>query len=160
MNFGLGKDNTINIYKEFVKNLSDKYEMITIAGKNEKMKKEFEIYKNENVKVYGFIDFVPKVMAISDLVVTKPGGLTSTECIVSSLPMVLINPIPGQEIDNAKFFVKSKCAILLRNNGKNNEKIIFNLLNDDKKINFMKKNTKLIAKKDACKSICDILLNS
>ena len=41
-------------------------------------------------------------MSISDLVVTKPGGLTTTESLASGLPIVAINPIPGQEEKNAE----------------------------------------------------------
>ena len=55
------------------------------------------------VRVLPYTTQVPELMSIADFVVTKPGGLTSTESLVSGLPMVLINPIPGQEEENAKF---------------------------------------------------------
>ena len=42
-------------------------------------------------------------MSVSDLVITKPGGLTTTESLASGLPIIVINPMPGQEEGNAKF---------------------------------------------------------
>ena len=50
-------------------------------------------------------------MSISKFVITKPGGLTTTESLVSDLPIVIINPIPGQEEENAEFLEKNKLAI-------------------------------------------------
>ena len=53
-------------------------------------------------------------MAVSDLVITKPGGLTSTEALVSNLPIIAINPIPGQEEDNARFLEHNNVGIWLK----------------------------------------------
>ena len=53
-------------------------------------------------------------MSISDLVVTKPGGLTTSESLASHLPMVIINPIPGQEEENAEFLESKGIAIWLK----------------------------------------------
>lgn len=50
-------------------------------------------------------------MAISDLMITKPGGVTTFEAIAMELPLLLYKPIPGQEQDNAKFLVRSEVAI-------------------------------------------------
>jgi processive 1,2-diacylglycerol beta-glucosyltransferase len=51
-------------------------------------------------------------MAISDLLITKPGGVTSSEAIAMDLPMLLIDPLPGQEEDNASFLTEAGIAIL------------------------------------------------
>lgn len=96
--FGLGKDRTLKIFDSIINNLLD-FQIIAIAGKNEKMKESFEIIVNNlkamnRVKVLGFTNQVPELMKISYIVVTKPGGLTSTESLASSLPMLIINPIP------------------------------------------------------------------
>ena len=68
-------------------------------------------------------------MAISDLVITKPGGLTSTEALVSNLPLLAINPIPGQEEENAKFLETNNAAIWLKKTDDINS-ILNNLLNN------------------------------
>lgn len=105
--FGLGKSRTFEILDNLIK-LSTNMQIIAIAGKNEKMKIKFEeiVEKNnatKRVKVLSFTTQVPELMSISDLVVTKPGGMTTTESLASHLPIIIINPIPGQEEENAEF---------------------------------------------------------
>lgn len=59
----------------------------------------------------GFTDEVPSLMACADIAITKPGGLSTSECLVMGLPMVLINPIPGQEERNADFLLQEGVAV-------------------------------------------------
>ena len=94
-------------------------QIIAISGKNEKMKLAFDKvvskHKRKNsILVFEYTSQVPEFMSISDLVVTKPGGLTTTESLASHLPMVIINPIPGQEEKNAKFLVKNGIAVWIK----------------------------------------------
>ncbi len=65
-------------------------------------------------KIIKFTNKVPELMSISDLVVTKPGGLTTTESLLLDLPMVVINPIPGQEEENAEFLEEKGIAVWLK----------------------------------------------
>lgn len=159
--FGLGKDRTIQILRSFIENIPN-YQIVAIAGKNEKMKEHFEsLVSEENassrVKVLGFTDKVPELMSISDLVVTKPGGLTTTESLASNLPLVMINPIPGQEEQNAEFLENYGAGIWIRKNDDPN-KIIQNLFASDKKIEEMRENTKKLAKLHSTKNICEIIM--
>ena len=55
-------------------------------------------------------------MSISDLVVSKPGGLTTSESLASNLPMIIINPIPGQEEENAEFLESHGVGIWIKKN--------------------------------------------
>ena len=105
--YGLGKNRTIEIFEGLVKYI-DNIQVVAIAGKNERMKKHFiEVVEKNNkdkyVKVLDFTNKVPELMHICELVVTKPGGLTTSESLASNLPMIIINPIPGQEEENAEF---------------------------------------------------------
>lgn len=159
--FGLGKSNTVNIFECLVQNF-DNIQIIAIAGKNEKMKNQFdEIVRKANkqnlVKVLPFTNMVPELMSISDLVITKPGGLTITECLVSNLPIIVINPIPGQEEENAEFLVKAGVAIWIKKED-NYYQILSDLLFNTSKLNQMKENTKLLANKNSAQEICNILL--
>ena len=117
-----------------------------------------ETNKQDSVKVLPFTDKVSELMSISDFVITKPGGLTSSESLASSLPIVVINPIPGQEEENAEFLVQSGAAIWLKQED-DPQKIFSELLNDAEKLLIMKENAKKIAKKNASKDICKILLS-
>ena len=157
---GLGKSKTLDIFEYLIKNYPD-LQIIVIAGKNEALKNNFEKLLNENgnvenVRILGFTDKVAKLMAVSSLVITKPGGLTSTEALVSNVPLVAINPIPGQEEENAEFLSRNKAAIWLKKSDKIDE--IFNyILNNDDILYQMKENTKKIAKPNSTREICNIL---
>lgn len=160
--FGLGKDATSKILEEFILNLKNEYQMVVISGKNEKMYEKFSsIVKqkraSKKVQVYTYTNKVPELMSISDLVVTKPGGLTSTESLASGLPMVIINPIPGQEEKNAEYLVSSGVAIWLKNDD-NCEKKIKDLLSNPDELKQMKIKSKLMAKKNSTRDICKIVL--
>ena len=96
-------------------------------------------------------------MAISDLVVTKPGGLTTSESLASNLPMIIINPIPGQEEENAEFLEENGIGIWIRKN-QSSTKIFEDLLSNQNKLENMKKNTKKLSKKSSTMDICNILL--
>lgn len=159
--FGLGREVTIKILSAFIHNIKD-HQIVAIAGKNEKMREEFnslveQEHSEDLVTVLSYTHQVPELMSISDLVVTKPGGLTSTESLSSGLPMVLINPIPGQEEENAEFLEDSGVAVWLRKNS-DFEAEIAKLLSDKDKLHKMKLNTKLLAKKHSTRDICDIIL--
>lgn len=161
--FGLGKTKTIEIFESFV-NLELPIQIIAIAGKNEKMKKAFEeivntYQKQDSIKVLEFTNQVPELMSISDLVVTKPGGLTTSESLASELPMIVINPIPGQEEENAEFLESNGIAVWIKKS--DNPKIIIeDLLSHPEKLEKMKENTKILAKKYSTQTICKILLEN
>lgn len=110
--FGLGKDRTVQVLRDLI-TVANNYQIIAIAGKNEKMKLAFEevatnMGVESRVRVLPFTDKVPELMSIANVVVTKPGGLTTTESLVSGLPIIIINPLPGQEEENALFLEKAK----------------------------------------------------
>ena len=97
-------------------------------------------------------------MSISDLVVTKPGGLTTTESLASGLPIVVINPIPGQEEENATYLEENKVAIWIKKDD-DIEKILNDLFSSPDKMQEMKIRARLLAKKNSTKDICKILFN-
>lgn len=159
--FGLGKETTIQVLQSLINNVPD-YQIIAIAGKNEKLKEDFEnlvaeLQANNRVKILGFTDKVPELMSISSLVVTKPGGLTTTESLASHLPILIINPIPGQEEQNAEFLEKHNAGIWLKKNDVPDE-VIINLFASERKIEEMRENTYKLAKKHSTKNICEIII--
>lgn len=160
--YGLGKSYTLKVFEAFVKTLDD-VQIIVISGKNEKIKLAFEeivikYQKQNNIKVLGFTNRVPEYMYVSSLVVTKPGGLTTSESLASNLPIIVINPIPGQEEENAEFLVEKGIAIWLKKDD-NIEKIIGDLFKDKEKLNHMKENTNILARKNSTENICKIILD-
>ena len=161
--FGLGKDRTVQILKAFIQ-VASNYQIVAVAGKNEKMKEAFESLAqacnaNDRVRILGFTDKVPELMHIASLVVTKPGGLTTTESLASGLPMVIINPIPGQEEENAEFLVSKGVGIWIKKED-NAENVITELFNSPNMLEKMRDNAKLLAKKNSTEEICKICLGN
>ena len=159
--FGLGKNKTLQIFEDLIKNF-DEIQVIAIAGKNEKMKLHFEsivkeFNKEKNVRVLEYTNKVPELMAISDLVISKPGGLTTSESLASNLPMIIINPIPGQEEENAEFLENKGTGIWIRKNDSPYE-VLKNVINNPVKLEEMKKNTETLAKNHSTENICKIIL--
>ena len=160
--FGLGKTRTIEFFKTLV-SFNHNLQIVAIAGKNEKMKIAFEniveeFEAQERIKVLSFTNQVPELMSISDLVITKPGGMTTTESLASHLPMLIINPIPGQEEENAEFLEKNGIGIWIKKDTDVNV-LLNNILKKKKKLEEMKKNTNILAKPNSTQNICETLLN-
>jgi len=159
--FGLGKTRTIEFFRTLV-SFNNGLQIIAIAGKNEKMKIAFENIVEEyeaqdRVKVLSFTNQVPELMSISDLVITKPGGMTTTESLASHLPMLIINPIPGQEEENAEFLERNGIGIWIKKDTDVNL-LLTDLFSNPEKLQKMKENTNILAKPNSTKNICDILL--
>ncbi len=86
-----------------------------VCGRNQDLKKRAEgmakRHEANNIHVLGFITNGPEYLIISDFVITKPGGLTVTECLCFHKPMVLIRSSGGQEKDNIRFLTKRGYAV-------------------------------------------------
>jgi processive 1,2-diacylglycerol beta-glucosyltransferase len=111
------------IGKEFISMLkSDEVlapaQFIIVCGHNWKLQQQLvEELKDSKHKVLitGFVDHVHELMALSDLILTKPGGLTTSEALAMELPMLLYKPLPGQEQDNAAYLVRIGVALEAKN---------------------------------------------
>ncbi len=95
-----------------VKILMRDTQIVVGCGKNERLRKELEPLQeiSPTLKIYGMIDEMELMMSMADVLVTKPGGLVVSEAIVKRLPMVLVDPIPGQEEGNRDFLVNKGVA--------------------------------------------------
>ena len=87
--FGLGRSKTYAMLKTFAESFPN-IQMVAISGRNEKMKKSFDYLvhhanREDSIKVIDYTTQIPELMSISDLVVTKPGGLTTTESLALRL---------------------------------------------------------------------------
>lgn len=81
-------------------------QIVVICGNNTALKTKLEqaFFDNPSVCIIGFTDQMSEWMAASDILITKPGGITITEALTRNIPMVLYNPAPGQEKENALLF--------------------------------------------------------
>ena len=89
-------------------------QIIVVAGANAKLFRWLsKISKRSSKKIiaYDYANNVPELMEAADMIVTKPGGMTTSECLAKGLPMVIISPLPGQEARNTDFLLEKGIAI-------------------------------------------------
>ena len=96
-------------------------------------------------------------MQASDIIITKPGGLTVTEALACNIPMAIFDAIPGQEEENAEFLIKHNMAVRI-SDGNSCREAIVRLLEDNGKLENMKEACKSFDKNDSSKNIF-LLLN-
>ena len=148
-NSGNAHIKTLEIFKA-IATFSDNIQVVAISAKNEALKHGFEnIIKENNLNNVTILDYTKKIaelMSISNLVVAKPGGLTTSESMAMNLPMILINPIAGQEEENAEFLESKGVGVWIKKDDNIKEKIS-NLLSNENKLLEMKNNTNLLAHK-------------
>lgn len=88
------------------------FQIVTICGNNKKLKESIEALKTKkSVYAYGFVNNVDVFMDAADCIITKPGGLTTSEALAKGLPMIMSNPIPGQEDRNVEFLLNAGAAL-------------------------------------------------
>ncbi len=112
----MGHGNINSILNDVVRLYYD-YQVAIVCGNNKRaknrlLKKEFK----KSVKIYGFINNVDEFMDAADYIITKPGGLTVTEALAKNLPMIFVDPIPGQEVKNVEFLVNNGVGIYVTKN--------------------------------------------
>ncbi len=102
--FGIGPiEEIIDVLVEF--------QVIVICGHNESLYQKLSTKKYQLVKVLGLVDNMHELMAVSDAMVTKPGGLSISEALVSQLSLIFFNAIPGQETGNIRVLKKYEIGI-------------------------------------------------
>ena len=90
-------------------------QLLVVCGENARLARRLRIRYAASampVRVFEFVQMMPQLMAVSDLLVTKAGGLTVMEALAMGLPMVLCGVIPGQERFNAEYVVGHGAAVL------------------------------------------------
>jgi processive 1,2-diacylglycerol beta-glucosyltransferase len=114
---GFGVGPIEKLYRALL-DVEEPLEIITVTGRNQKAKTQLEKVERPDrhrVKILGFTDQMDELMAAADLVLSKPGGLTTSETLARGAAMVIVNPIPGQETRNSDFLLESGAAIKVNN---------------------------------------------
>jgi len=155
---GLGPIKTI--VKSLEKSEYDIQELI-VAGTNKKLfralKRKIKHYKKE-IHLFGFVENIHELMYISKVIISKPGGVTTAEVLSMGLPMVIVKPIPGQEINNTNFLTQKQAAIKV-DDPKEVYQVIDDLLKNKVKLERLKIAGLKIAKPDASVDIAKLILS-
>ena len=159
--FGVGP---IEHLVESLLELKHKAQAIMICGRSEELKKRMERRARQipsghpvTIKVVGFTKEMDEYMSASDLVVGKPGGLTSSEALAKGLVFVVVNPIPGQEERNSDHLLEEGAAIRCNNLPALAYKID-RLLDDPKRFAAMQANSRRLGRPRAAYDIVSKLL--
>ena len=126
-------------------------EIVVVAGRNESAKNqltEIDPPQRHRVQIIGFTDQMDELMAVADLVVSKPGGLTTSEALARGAAMAVVNPIPGQESRNSDFLLENGAAVKVNNIATLPHKLS-PLLRDPSRLAKLKENARRIRKPQA-----------
>ncbi|WZL74272.1 glycosyltransferase [Clostridiaceae bacterium 35-E11] len=157
MGGGLGLGNiteTLNYLFEYDVDI----QLLVIAGKNEELYRYLSKIDRPNLKVFGFVNNIDEFMSVSDLIITKPGGITVTESLNKELPILVTWNLPGQEERNTEFILNNGIGMV----GTSPNSLIscINLLKEDKaKYAVFKQNMARLKKPNATKDIVEFLLS-
>lgn len=154
-----GVTRVLRIY-ERITALPQDFQMVVITGKNERL---YEMFKEKAVphskkptKLIYFTDEVESYMHASDLLVTKPGGLTVSEALACGIPLAVFDAIPGQEEDNTDFLLNHNMAVEL-GSGKDCAAIISDLLSNEEELKKMRASCEEFDKTDSKRQIFSLM---
>lgn len=117
--YGIGIiDKLVPAVAAFLSEMNSRSQIVVVCGKNKRLYDKLKRMKSSDkaaVRLYQYVSFVDKLMESADVLITKSGGLTVSEALVKRLPMIIFDPIPGQEGRNADYLTEHGAAILASN---------------------------------------------
>lgn len=160
MTGGVGCGNVIEMIDPLLRKTSDNVLILVLAGKNKELLTEInERYNKDKVRCIPFTDKVEYYMDASEIILSKPGGLSSTEAAVKNIPLIHTFPIPGCETKNASFFSKGGMSIEI-NDIDELVNAVNSLLENDKLRNKILLNQNKKINSNATKNIVDYVLKN
>jgi processive 1,2-diacylglycerol beta-glucosyltransferase len=140
--------------------VSKPFQSVIVTGSNKRLY-DWLMRKKQSLKfkaaVYGFTANVDELMSASDLMITKPGGLTISEALSKQLPIIILNPIPGQEAKNTEYLLNEGAAVKA-DNAADAALLTEALLGQKSKLDHMRANAQRIAKPESSVDIAKLIL--
>ncbi len=144
--------------------LKHEAQVIVLCGRNAELRARLEnlhgVFNNKRgvtIKPIGYTTEMDELMSAADMLLGKPGGLTTSEALTKELALVVINPIPGQEERNSDHLLEEGAAIRCNNLPALAFKID-SLLDDEARLNAMRGNVRRLARPDAARNLVRKLL--
>lgn len=149
---GFGMGPLADVLEELDK-VPEEFQTVVVTGRNEELRRDLAAQDRKHpTHILGFASNMHELMAVADLVITKPGGLTSSEALAMGKPLFILNPIPGQEAANSDFLLERGAA------GKVNrvEDLPYRIeqLLGSKKLTQMAATAKALGRPQAAKAVC------
>jgi len=141
--------------------ISDKVQIVAVCGHNENLVKQLGALKptlKADLKILGFVDNVYEYMEVAEVLISKSGGITTSESLAKELPLIVISPIIGQETRNCDFLINHKAAIKM---GGVNElrDVLEDLHSHPEKLQQLTEAIRLIKKPDSCYDVAELAMD-
>ena len=134
------------------------FQTLVVAGRNEELRRELALKDFLHpTRVLGFASNMHELMGVADLIITKPGGLTTSEALALGKPIFILNPIPGQEAANSDFLLERGAAAKV--NRVDDLPYRLQQLFGSKKLSEMAAAAKSLGRPFAAKEICREVIN-
>jgi len=132
---------------EAIQSLPLRTQMIVVCGKNKRLFNQLSKLSSKkwDIQVFGYVREMNRLMSAADVLITKPGGLTTSEALASRVPLIAINPIPGQEERNVNFLLRHRAARIARTT-EDLKKNLLDLFRYPSKLEFMRQQASHIAR--------------
>ena len=137
------------------------FQIVALAGRNAELLESLQRIAARHrgrLTPMGYTTTIERLMAASDLAITKPGGLTASECLAVGLPMIVVSPIPGQEERNADFLLESGAAMKAYDEAGLAYRVQL-LMSHPQRIARMRECGLAVGKPNAARSVLDTILN-
>ena len=137
------------------------FQQIIVCGINKKLYNSLNRMLKKHPKrtlLFRYVDNINELMGISDLIITKPGGVTTAEALAKELPMIIVRPIPGQESNNTNYLIAKGAAVKI-DKIKDIDVVVLGLLNDKNKLECLRKAAGLVNKPNASLDIAKLILD-
>jgi processive 1,2-diacylglycerol beta-glucosyltransferase len=144
-----------------LENAKSDFQEIVVSGTNMRLNRVLKRTAKKckkQIRRFGYVHNINEFMAVSDIVITKPGGITTAEALSMKLPMIIIKPLPGQEINNTEFLIGKNAAIKI-DKTKEISSVIDDLLVNRNKLKRLSNSAGRISKPNASLDIARLLLN-
>lgn len=160
MGGGLGLGGVKNALCQ-LERLKKDIQILVITGANVALWSEMNEYAQHSkhkIFVWGYSHNIQEFMSVATFLISKPGALTISEALTRELPMILHDPIPGPEVDNAKFVSDNGAAIWVRHQDTLNA-VVREVLSDATILPKLRNNAKVLKKPYASDNIADVIAN-
>ncbi|MFC1621218.1 glycosyltransferase [Candidatus Omnitrophota bacterium] len=137
------------------------FQLVVICGTNKKLEKTLKkkiTNPKKKILILGHVKNIDELMEVSSMVITKPGGLTTSEALSKDLPMIIVRPIPGQEAKNTEFLLQQGVAV----KAEDSDDIVVlakELLLNNTKLDQMSKKASELKRPNAARDIAKLVLN-
>lgn len=135
------------------------FQIISVCGNNAAMKEKIDSLKTERTVLnFGFATNVDLLMDAADCIVSKPGGLTTSEALAKKLPMLIVDPIPGQEQRNTEFLLNHGAAMAASQTTPLTE-LVYQVFTSPTRLQIMRNAISEIAKPNSTRDACEFVMS-